>query len=226
MTWRASIRPPPRRSPLPRVTAPARASSTSRASSVTMIERCADDLGDADAVGGDDGDARQVAVALRGGRLVAGDDDQGRQSCRPTWRAPRPPCLVAGSSKRAGRQDRDRVAVGVDAERRAQRLAARLAVDLEDVVARLGARTRCRRRGGGGTLSAPTRARPVPFCRHALAPVIATSPRVRLEWVPWRRAFRSARAASWTSDSLKGSLKTASGRSLLACLPIVLDLGT
>src|SRR4051794_38880964 len=46
-----------------------------------------------------------------------------------------------------------------------------------------------------------------------------TSPRVRLEWVPRRRAFRSARAASWTSASWNGSLKISLGRSDLACLP-------
>ena len=39
-----------------------------------------------------------------------------------------------------------------------------------------------------GTLSAPTRARPVPFWRQALAPVIETSPRPRVEAVPRRRA--------------------------------------
>src|SRR4051794_30054679 len=40
-----------------------------------------------------------------------------------------------------------------------------------------------------------------------------TSPRVRLEWVPRRRAARSARAASWTSASWNGSLKISFGRS-------------
>src|SRR3954451_22909641 len=51
-----------------------------------------------------------------------------------------------------------------------------------------------------------------------------TSPRVRLEWVPRRRAFRSARAASWTSASWNGSLKISLGRSLFACLPSVVAL--
>ena len=41
-----------------------------------------------------------------------------------------------------------------------------------------------------GALSAPARARPVPFCRHALAVVIATSPRPSDEAVPRRRALR------------------------------------
>src|SRR3954453_22149241 len=52
-----------------------------------------------------------------------------------------------------------------------------------------------------------------------------TSPRVRLEWVPRRRAFRSARAASWTSDSWNGSLKISLGRSLFACFPSVVAFG-
>src|SRR3954468_24437598 len=51
-----------------------------------------------------------------------------------------------------------------------------------------------------------------------------TSPRVRLEWVPRRRAFRSARAASWTSASWNGSLKISLGRSLFACFPSVVAL--
>src|SRR3954451_17969025 len=52
-----------------------------------------------------------------------------------------------------------------------------------------------------------------------------TSPRVRLEWVPRRRAFRSARAASWTSASWNGSLKISLSRSLFACLPSVVAFG-
>src|SRR3954449_9519873 len=51
-----------------------------------------------------------------------------------------------------------------------------------------------------------------------------TSPRVRLEWVPRRRAARSARAASWTSASWNGSLKISFGRSDFACLPRVVAL--
>src|SRR6202043_980747 len=47
------------------------------------------------------------------------------------------------------------------------------------------------------------RARPVPFCRHGLAPPPLTSPRVRVEAVPRRRAFSSARTDSCTSVMLK-----------------------
>src|SRR5918994_5114917 len=50
---------------------------------------------------------------------------------------------------------------------------------------------------------------------------MATSARVRVEAVPRRRAARSARAAWCTSDSWKGSEKTALGRSALACLPSI-----
>ncbi len=70
-----------------------------------------------------------------------------------------------------------------------------------------------------GTPSVPTRARPVPFWRQALAVVKATSPRVRVEAVPRRRALRSARAASCTSDWWKGSAKSSFGRSALVVLP-------
>ena len=70
-----------------------------------------------------------------------------------------------------------------------------------------------------GELSAPTRARPVPFWRQALAPVIATSPRVRVEAEPWRREARSARAASSTSEWWKGSPKSSFGRSAFVVLP-------
>ena len=60
-----------------------------------------------------------------------------------------------------------------------------------------------------GTLSAPTRARPVPFWRQALAPSSSRPRRGRAS----RRcrggaAARSARAVSWTSDSWKSSAKT------------------
>src|SRR5436190_5052145 len=49
----------------------------------------------------------------------------------------------------------------------------------------------------------PARARPVPFCRHGLAPPPRTRARVRVAAVPWRRALSSARTASCTSASLK-----------------------
>src|SRR4051794_38886754 len=66
-----------------------------------------------------------------------------------------------------------------------------------------------------GVDSAPARARPVPFWRNALAPVMSTSPRVSVECVPRRRAFSSARTVSWTRDMWKGWPKTASSRSAL-----------
>ena len=75
-------------------------------------------------------------------------------------------------------EDRERAALGVDRQRRAQRLAARLAVDLDGVVARLRAEGDAAAGPAAGCDSAPARARPVPFWRKALAPVIATSPRV------------------------------------------------
>src|SRR6201999_1480229 len=80
-----------------------------------------------------------------------------------------------------------------------------------------------------GTPSVPTRARPVPFWRQALAVVKATSPRVRVEAVPRRRDAMSARAASCTSDWWNGSAKSASGRAALPEPPItgaLLGIGT
>ena len=44
----------------------------------------------------------------------------------------------------------------------------------------------------------PARARPVPFWRHGFAPPPLTSPRVRVDAVPRRRASCSARTASYT----------------------------
>ena len=55
-------------------------------------------------------------------------------------------CLVEGASNAAGVEHGDRPALGVQRERAAQRGAARLAVDLEGVVARAAGRRRCRRR--------------------------------------------------------------------------------
>src|SRR6187551_1182030 len=75
-----------------------------------------------------------------------------------------------------------------------------------------------------GTLSAPARARPVPFCFQALAVVIETSPRPSVDAVPRRRAARSARAASWTRLSWNSSPNTVAGRSVFACLPSVVAL--
>src|SRR3954469_1799445 len=70
-----------------------------------------------------------------------------------------------------------------------------------------------------GVESAPARARPVPFWRKALAPVILTSPRVFVDEVPWRRAFSSAVTVSWTSAMWNSSPKTPSSRSTLPVLP-------
>src|SRR3954468_23975318 len=70
-----------------------------------------------------------------------------------------------------------------------------------------------------GVESAPARARPVPFWRNALAPVILTSPRVFVDEVPWRRAFSSAVTVSWTSAMWKSSPNTPSSRSTLPVLP-------
>src|SRR6476469_3271105 len=44
----------------------------------------------------------------------------------------------------------------------------------------------------------PARARPVPFWRHGFALPPATNPRLFADCVPARRAFSSARTASWT----------------------------
>src|SRR5919201_5527669 len=66
-----------------------------------------------------------------------------------------------------------------------------------------------------GVDSAPARARPVPFWRNALAPVMSTSPRVSVEEVPRRRAFSSARTVSCTSDMWNGWPKTDSSRSVV-----------
>src|SRR2546423_11749324 len=49
---------------------------------------------------------------------------------------------------------------------------------------------------------------------------MATSPRVRVEAVPRRRAFSSARTVSCTSAMWKGSPNTASSRSALPALPM------
>ena len=82
-------------------------------------------------------------------------------------------------------------------QRRAQRASARLAVDLDRVVARLGpegdaAAVAVRRRQRAGA------ARPVPFWRQALAPSSRPRRGSCVDAVPRRRAFSSARAASWT----------------------------
>src|SRR3954469_8497220 len=73
--------------------------------------------------------------------------------------------------------------------------------------------TRC------GVESAPARARPVPFWRNALAPVMCTSPRVFVDEVPWRRALSSAVTVSWTSAMWNSSPNTPSSRSTVPVLP-------
>src|SRR5205814_3985921 len=59
----------------------------------------------------------------------------------------------------------------------------------------------------------PARARPVPFCRHGLAPPPRTRARVSVAAEPWRRALSSARTASCTSASLTRSPKASVSRS-------------
>src|SRR5881398_2424268 len=63
-----------------------------------------------------------------------------------------------------------------------------------------------------GERTEPARARPVPFWRHGFAPPPATSPRVRVEAVPARRAFSSARTVSCTSGMLKRASKAPESR--------------
>ena len=124
----------------------------------------------------------------------------GRAPRRPAWsRARRTPRV----------DDRERAAVGVHGQRRAQRAAARLAVDL-DGVARAAWGRRPRRRRCGAARTARRRG-------HGRCPSGAR---------PWRRSSRprrgswsrrcrggarasSARTASWTSGPWKRSPKTA-----------------
>ena len=121
-------------------------------------------------------------------------------------------CLVDGASNGRGVEHGQRLALGVHRERAAQRRAARLAVDLDRVVARRGtergaaAGPHRRARGAGA-------ARPVPFWRHGLAPPPRTSPRVLVEAVPCRRALSSARTASCTSGMLNAASNATGSRS-------------
>src|SRR5437763_3033250 len=64
-----------------------------------------------------------------------------------------------------------------------------------------------------GDRTEPARARPVPFCRHGLAPPPRTWARVRVAAVPCRRALSSARTASCTSARLKRAPKAVASRS-------------
>src|SRR3954468_13471163 len=127
-------------------------------------------------------------------------------------------CLVDGASKSAGSAiaSEPRRACSDSAERRARRRALRLTFPTK--ARGLGPKatpppTRC------GVESAPARARPVPFWRNALAPVILTSPRVFVDEVPRRRAFSSAVTVSCTSAMWNSSPKTPSSRSTLPVLP-------
>src|SRR5437764_7736294 len=82
-----------------------------------------------------------------------------------------------------------------------------------------------------GEREEPARARPVPFWRQGLAPPPRTSPRVRVDAVPRRRAFSSARTVSCTSGMLNrapnapASSVTAPPPSIGALRPVVLALG-
>src|SRR6185503_11281008 len=61
-----------------------------------------------------------------------------------------------------------------------------------------------------GARIVPARARPVPFWRHGLPRPPATSPRLFADCVPARRAFISARTASWTRCGFTSDPKTPS----------------
>ena len=114
------------------------------------------------------------------GRRVssASSSDQRRPLRRPTWPAPRRPSWSTAPRRRRrrGRRSLSRLACTESAERSARRRALRLTLKV------------CERGFGPkatppprrcGTLSAPARARPVPFWCQALAVVIETSPRPR-----------------------------------------------
>src|SRR4051794_9510180 len=69
-----------------------------------------------------------------------------------------------------------------------------------------------------GARIVPWRARPVPFWRHGFARPPETSPRLFVANVPARRAFNSARTASWTRCGLTSAPNVASSRSTLRAL--------
>src|SRR5436190_6322859 len=97
--------------------------------------RSADEVGDADVVGRVDRDALEVAEALGAVRVVSADDDEhaaGERAERGSG--------SLGRRRLVARRiaDRERAAVGVHGQRRAERLLARLAVDLRHVAAWLG----------------------------------------------------------------------------------------
>ena len=82
--------------------------------------------------------ARDVAEALHRAGLLGGEDDQGRALGAP-FRQRRGRLLGRRGLEGRGVEDGDAAALGVDRERRAHRPAAGFAVDLDRVVARLGA---------------------------------------------------------------------------------------
>ena len=158
-------------------------------------------------------------LARRSRRSAPTHDQRGRRSPKPAER------LGGGLGRRrrrtsAGSQTRQRAALGVDRQRGAQRLLARLAVDLDGVAARLRAERdaaavavaawTARRRGRG---RCPSGGRP---SRRSSRPRRGSS----VDAVPARRAFSSARAVSWTRPMLNSSPKTSSSRSTLPVLPM------
>src|SRR6478609_10216463 len=68
----------------------------------------------------------------------------------------------------------------------------------------------------------PWRARPVPFCRYGFLPPPRTSPRVFVEWVPWRAAASWATTTWWISGTLVCTSKISAGSSTV---PAVLPAG-
>ena len=126
-------------------------------------------------------------------------------------------CLVDGASNARGVEHEQRAALGVHRQRAAQRGAARLAVDLDDVVARARAEDDAAAGPHAASGSCPARARPVPFWRHGLAPPPRTMPRVLVACVPWRRAASSATTTSCTSGPLNGAPKTSASSVDASC---------
>ena len=84
-------------------------------------------------------DPRDVAEALQRRRPPRPRGRPGSGAWRPISPAPRPRPWSRASRRRPASSTATLLALGVDRERRAHRLAARLAVDLDHVVARLGA---------------------------------------------------------------------------------------
>ena len=203
MTWRASISRP--------LASARSAAASSRAldladAGLERLERglgddqrgVADHVDDARRADRQHVHGRDVAKALQRPPPPPGRRGPASGPWRPTWRAPRRPASSTARRRPPPSTHRDRCRASActeSAERSARRRALRLT--LKVWLRGFGPNAtppprRC------GTLSAPTRARPVPFCCQAFAVVIDTSPRPRVDAVPRRRAARSARAASWT----------------------------